>query len=117
MTVETKPQTLCMEPQASQDSDNEGSKVLDIESSVSKDSALSSRMDDFPEGGLAAWSTAFGSFLNGALKAKSRTTLFGVYEDFCTQYYLTNETSFAISSIGSFNAILGTSVSLIASSV
>jgi len=61
MTVETKPQNICTELQATQDSENEGSKVLDIESSISKDSALPSHLDEFPEGGLVAWSTAFGS--------------------------------------------------------
>jgi hypothetical protein len=61
MAIETKFQTLRMEAQATQDSDNEGSKVLDIESSVSKDSPFPSHLDDFPEGGLVAWLTAFGS--------------------------------------------------------
>ncbi|KAG2122861.1 major facilitator superfamily domain-containing protein [Suillus cothurnatus] len=116
MTVETKPQNICMELQATQDSENEGSKVLDIESSVSKDSALLSRLDEFPEGGLVAWSTAFGSFLI-LFCGWGYTSSFGVYEDFYTQYYLTNETSEAISSIGSFNTFLGTAVSLIAGSL
>jgi MFS family permease len=116
MTIETKFQTLRMEAQATQDLDNEGSKVLDIESSVSKDSPFPSHLDDFPEGGLVAWLTAFGSFLI-LFCGWGYTTSFGVYEDFYTQHYLTNETSFAISSIGSFNAFLGTSVSLIAGSL
>ncbi|KAG2039748.1 major facilitator superfamily domain-containing protein [Suillus americanus] len=102
---------LCAEPQ-----DNEGSKVLDIESSVSKDLTLPLRLDEFPEGGLVAWSTAFGSFLI-LFCGWGYTTSFGVYEDFYTQYYLINETSYAISSIGSFNAFLGTTVSLIAGSL
>lgn len=111
MAVEAKSQMPCVE-QATQDSD-EGSKVLDIESSVSKDSALPSHLDEFPEGGVAAWSTAFGSFLI-LFCGWGYTTSFGVYEDFYTQHYLTNQTPYAISSIGSFNAFLGTAVSLIA---
>ncbi|KAG2130615.1 major facilitator superfamily domain-containing protein [Suillus bovinus] len=116
MAVETKPQMLSTEPPTTQDSDNEGFKVLDIESSVSNDSVVPSRLDEFPEGGLAAWSTAFGSFLI-LFCGWGYTTSFGVYEDFYTQHYLTNETPFAISSIGSFNAFLGTAMSLVAGSL
>ncbi|KAG1768546.1 major facilitator superfamily domain-containing protein [Suillus occidentalis] len=111
MTVKVNLQTTCMD-QATQGSDD-GSKMLDIELSVSKDCAPPSHLDEFPEGGLVAWSTAFGSFLI-LFCGWGYTTSFGVYEDFYTQHYLTNESSYAISSIGSFNAFLGTAVSLIA---
>ncbi|KAG2049558.1 MFS general substrate transporter [Suillus hirtellus] len=107
---------LSTEPQATRDSDNEESKVPDVESSISKDSVLPSRLDEFPEGGLAAWSTAFGSFLI-LFCGWGYTTSFGVYQDFYTQHYLTNKTQFAISSIGSFNAFLGTAVSIVAGSL
>lgn len=59
MTVKVNLQTTCMD-QGTQGSD-EGSKVLDIELSLSKDCAPPSHLDEFPEGGLVAWSTAFGS--------------------------------------------------------
>ncbi|KAG2130760.1 major facilitator superfamily domain-containing protein [Suillus clintonianus] len=115
MAVETKPQTLFTEPRAAQEHKG-GSEELEVEYPVSKHSALLSDLQEFPEGGLAAWSTAFGSFLI-LFCGWGYTTSFGVYQDFYTQYYLTNETSFTISCIGSFNAFLGTAVSLIAGSL
>ncbi|KAG1834840.1 major facilitator superfamily domain-containing protein [Suillus variegatus] len=50
---------------------------------------------------------------DGALKLPSYIASFGVYQDFYTGNYLTNETSTAISFIGSINTFLGTSVSLV----
>ncbi|OAX32635.1 MFS general substrate transporter [Rhizopogon vinicolor AM-OR11-026] len=69
-------------------------------------------LDEFPEGGLEAWTTAFGAFLV-LFCGFGYVASFGVYQDFYTQYYLTHETSSNISWIGSFNTFLITSVSLI----
>ncbi|KAG1724549.1 major facilitator superfamily domain-containing protein [Suillus lakei] len=83
---------------------------------ASRDSDLPSSLHEFPEGGLAAWATAFGSFLV-MFCGFGYTSSFGVYQDFYAQYYLTNETSFAISWIGSLNAFLATAVGLISGSL
>ncbi|KAF8447578.1 MFS general substrate transporter [Boletus edulis BED1] len=67
----------------------------------------------FPEGGAAAWCTVIG----GALVQScgfGYTSSFGVYQDFYTLHYLTNESSSAISWIGSTNAFLATGVGIIA---
>ncbi|KAG2149283.1 major facilitator superfamily domain-containing protein [Suillus clintonianus] len=83
---------------------------------VAKDSDPSLRPHEFPEGGLAAWATTFGAFLV-QLCGFGYTTSFGVYQDFYTQHYLTNETSSAISWIGSLNTFLVTAVGLISGSL
>ncbi|RPD54175.1 MFS general substrate transporter [Lentinus tigrinus ALCF2SS1-7] len=60
---------------------------------------------DFPEGGLAAWLTVLGAFFIQAC-AFGYTTSFGVYQDYYARTYLSNESSSAISWIGSINAFL-----------
>ncbi|KAH7923706.1 MFS general substrate transporter [Leucogyrophana mollusca] len=60
---------------------------------------------DFPEGGLAGWATVFGAFLV-QICSYGYTISFGVYQDYYTQTYLTNESSSTISWIGSINAFL-----------
>ncbi|KAG2076074.1 MFS general substrate transporter [Suillus decipiens] len=95
--------------------DKEGSETLE-ESHLAKDSNLSSHPHEFPEGGLAAWMTTFGAFLI-QLCGFGYTTSFGVYQDFYTQHYLTNETSSAISWIGSLNTFLATAVGIISGSL
>ncbi|KAG2055978.1 MFS general substrate transporter [Suillus hirtellus] len=112
MAVETKPETLVAELWSAQEHKG-GSEELGVEYSLSKDSDLSVVLQEFPEGGLAAWSTAFGSFLI-LFCSWGYIASFGVYQDFYTGNYLANETSFAISFIGSINTFLGTSVSLVA---
>ncbi|KAG1731655.1 MFS general substrate transporter [Suillus paluster] len=68
------------------------------------------------EGGRIAWATAFGSFLV-QFCGLGYTTSFGIYQDFYTQHYLTNETSSAISWIGSLNAFLIDAVGLVSGSL
>ncbi|KAG1858814.1 hypothetical protein F4604DRAFT_1906185 [Suillus subluteus] len=99
-----------------------GSEELGVEYPVSEESDLPLVVQEFPEGGLAAWSTAFGSFLI-LFCSLGYTSSFGVYrgiaehENFYTEHYLTHETSFAISFIGSFNGFLGSTLSLISGSL
>ncbi|KIK39965.1 hypothetical protein CY34DRAFT_56231, partial [Suillus luteus UH-Slu-Lm8-n1] len=71
---------------------------------------------EFPEGDLAAWATAFGAFLI-QFCGFGYTASFGVYQDFYTQHYLINETSSAISWIGSTNAFLMTAMGLVSGSL
>ncbi|KAG1837692.1 major facilitator superfamily domain-containing protein [Suillus subalutaceus] len=111
MPSESEPQMLYTAPQQ----DKEGSETLEG-SNFAKDSNLSSHPHEFPEGGLAAWMTTFGAFLI-QLCGFGYTTSFGVYQDFYTQHYLTNETSSAISWIGSLNTFLVTAVGLISGSL
>ncbi|KAH7915198.1 major facilitator superfamily domain-containing protein [Hygrophoropsis aurantiaca] len=68
---------------------------------------------DVPEGGYAAWSTAFGAFLI-QFCAFGYVSSFGVYQDYFVQKYLVNESSSAISWIGSVNAFLIVAGGLIA---
>ncbi|KAG2133321.1 major facilitator superfamily domain-containing protein [Suillus clintonianus] len=75
-----------------------------------------SPLHEFPEGGLEAWATAFGAFLV-MFCGGGYTASFGVYQDFYTQHYLTNETSSAISWIGSLNAFLIAAVGLVSGSL
>ncbi|KAG2058342.1 hypothetical protein BDR06DRAFT_968799 [Suillus hirtellus] len=81
--------------------DKECSETLEV-CHISNNRDLPSSLHEFSEGGLAGWATAFGSYI----------TSFGVYqgiaadEHFYTQHYLTNETSSAISWIGSTTAFL-----------
>ncbi|KAG2359616.1 hypothetical protein BDR07DRAFT_1378578 [Suillus spraguei] len=72
---------------------------------ITKDWDPPSDPQEFPEGGLVGWITAFGSFLV-QFCGFGYTASFGVYQDFYAQHYLTNETSSAISWIGSTNAFL-----------
>ncbi|KDR72268.1 hypothetical protein GALMADRAFT_253094 [Galerina marginata CBS 339.88] len=67
----------------------------------------------FPEGGLSAWSTAFGAFLI-QFCAFGYTTSFGVYQDYYVRVHLTNESASAISWIGSVNGFLVVGASLLA---
>ncbi|KAI0708179.1 major facilitator superfamily domain-containing protein [Cerioporus squamosus] len=60
---------------------------------------------EFPEGGPTAWLTVLGAFFVQAC-AFGYTTSFGVYQDFYARTYLSNESSSAISWIGSINAFL-----------
>ncbi|KAH0827063.1 MFS general substrate transporter [Lanmaoa asiatica] len=67
----------------------------------------------FPEGGTAAWCTVIGAVLV-QFCGFGYTSSFGVYQDFYTLRYLTNESTSAISWIGSINAFLGTGFGLVA---
>ncbi|KAG1796829.1 major facilitator superfamily domain-containing protein [Suillus plorans] len=98
-------------PYTAPQQDKEGSETLEGSHSA-KDSDLFSHPHEFPEGGLAAWMTIFGAFL-AQLCGIGYTMSFGVYQDFYTQHYLTNETSSAISWIGSLNTFLVTAVGLV----
>jgi len=70
-------------------------------------------LGQFPEGGTAAWCTVVGAVLVH-LCCFGYTMSFGVYQDFYTLHYLTNESSSAISWIGSVNAFLATSFGIVA---
>ncbi|KAG2348595.1 MFS general substrate transporter [Suillus weaverae] len=111
MPSESEPRMLYTPPQQ----DKEGSETLEG-LHFANDSNLSSHPHEFPEGGLAAWTTTFGAFLIQSC-GFGYTTSFGVYQDFYTQHYLTNETSSAISWIGSLNTFLVTAVGLISGSL
>ncbi|KAI0633743.1 MFS general substrate transporter [Trametes polyzona] len=60
---------------------------------------------DVPEGGAAAWTTVAGAFLV-QMCGFGYTGSFGVYQDFYTRVYLNEQSSSAISWIGSLNAFL-----------
>ncbi|KAI9068325.1 MFS general substrate transporter [Trametes sanguinea] len=60
---------------------------------------------DFPEGGWAGWLTVAGAFLI-QMTGFGYTGSFGVYQDYYTRVYLSNQSSSAISWIGSINAYL-----------
>ncbi|KAI0737623.1 MFS general substrate transporter [Daedaleopsis nitida] len=77
-------------------------KAQSVSPPVRKDNAVD---NDFPEGGLAAWSTLVGAFLV-QICAFGYTTSFGVYEDYYKRVYLSHESSSAISWIGSINSFL-----------
>ncbi|KAG1837278.1 major facilitator superfamily domain-containing protein [Suillus subalutaceus] len=89
MVAESELRTVHTEGAAFQD-DKEGSETLEA-CRVSKDWDPPSSPDECPEGGLAAWATAFGAFLV-QFCGFGYTDSFGVYQDFYTQHYLTNET-------------------------
>ncbi|KAG1888573.1 major facilitator superfamily domain-containing protein [Suillus subluteus] len=110
MVAESELRTVHAEGAAFQE-DKEGSETSEA-CRVSKDLDNPSNPDEFPEGGLAAWATAFGAFLV-QFCGFGYTASFGVYQDFYTQHYLTNETSSAISWIGSTSAFLITSLGLV----
>lgn len=115
MASESEPQTL--HTAAPYHEDKQGSETL-VEAAypVTKDSDPPSLSDEFPEGGLAAWTTVFGSFLV-QFCGFGYATSFGVYQDFYTQHYLTKQTSSAISWIGSLNMFLVTSIGLVSGSL
>ncbi|KAG1731650.1 major facilitator superfamily domain-containing protein [Suillus paluster] len=78
----------------------------------SSESSTSSTESEPLDGGRRAWATAFGSFLvqfcgYGYLNS------FGVYEDFYTRIYLTNQPPSAISWIGALNSFLVANLTLI----
>ncbi|KAG2140762.1 major facilitator superfamily domain-containing protein [Suillus cothurnatus] len=114
MASESEPQTLYTG--APFHKDGQGSETLVEAYPVTKDSDPPSLSDEFPEGGLAAWSTVFGSFLV-QFSGYGYATSFGVYQDFYTQHYLTKQTSSAISWIGSLNMFLLTAVGLVSGSL
>ncbi|KAG2118698.1 major facilitator superfamily domain-containing protein [Suillus discolor] len=87
--------------------DKEGPEISEARR-VSKHWDPPSSPHEFSEGGLAGWATAFGA---------SFVASFGVYQDFYTQHYLTNETSSAISWIGSTSASLLMLVGLVSGSL
>ncbi|KAJ7066197.1 major facilitator superfamily domain-containing protein [Mycena amicta] len=66
----------------------------------------------YPEGGGVAWLTVLGAFLIN-FASLGYTTAFGVYQDFYVRDYLSQSSPSSISWIGSINALLGASLSLI----
>ncbi|KAG2359030.1 major facilitator superfamily domain-containing protein [Suillus spraguei] len=106
MTATSELRTVHTEGAAFED-DKEGSETLEA-CRVPKDGHPSSSPHEFPEGGLAAWATAFGAFLVQFCGVGCIASF-----DFYTQHYLTNETSSAISWIGSTSSFLMTTVGLI----
>ncbi|KAG1840767.1 major facilitator superfamily domain-containing protein [Suillus tomentosus] len=100
---------------ASLQDDKEGPEILEA-CRVSKRWDSSSSPHEFSEGGLAGWATAFGAFLV-QFCGFGYITSFGVYQDFYTRHYLTNETPSAISWIGSTTGSLLMLVSLVAGSL
>ncbi|KIK34646.1 hypothetical protein CY34DRAFT_625339 [Suillus luteus UH-Slu-Lm8-n1] len=113
MASESEPQTLHT---GAPYEDKPGSETLVDAYPVTKDSDPPSLSDEFPEGGLVAWTTVFGSFLV-QFCGFGYATSFGVYQDFYTQHYLTKQTSSAISWIGSLNMFLVTSIGLLSGSL
>ncbi|KAI9573061.1 major facilitator superfamily domain-containing protein [Boletus coccyginus] len=64
---------------------------------------------ELPEGGMEAWRTVFGAFL-AQFCGFGYTNSFGVYQAFYAEQYLQNESSSAISWIGSLVAFLATAM-------
>ncbi|KAE9387169.1 MFS general substrate transporter [Gymnopus androsaceus JB14] len=81
--------------------------VVNGESNTSRDSekTTASTFEDVPEGGFAGWATVLGAFLI-QFCGFGYTASFGVFQDFYTQVYITNESSSAISWIGGINAFM-----------
>ncbi|KAG1903318.1 major facilitator superfamily domain-containing protein [Suillus fuscotomentosus] len=100
---------------ASLQDDKDGPEILEA-CRVSKRWDSPSSPHEFSEGGWAGWATAFGAFLL-QFCGFGYITSFGVYQDFYTQHYLTNETSSAISWIGSTSVSLLLFMSLVAGSL
>ncbi|KAG1887487.1 major facilitator superfamily domain-containing protein [Suillus fuscotomentosus] len=100
---------------ASLQEDKEDPEILEA-CRVSKHWDPPSSPHEFSEGGSAGWATAFGAFLV-QFCGFGYITSFGVYQDFYTQHYLTNETSSAISWIGSASASLLMLVGLVSGSL
>ncbi|KAG1840778.1 major facilitator superfamily domain-containing protein [Suillus tomentosus] len=112
MAAESEPRTVHTKETSLQE--EKGCPVTSDVCQVTKD--WPSNPHEFVEGGLTGWATAFGAFLVqfcGVGYAAS----FGVYQDFYTQHYLTNETSSAISWIGSTSAFLLLTVGLVSGSL
>ncbi|KAG1768754.1 major facilitator superfamily domain-containing protein [Suillus placidus] len=114
MTFKSEPLTVHTEGAALQE-DKEHLETLEA-CQVAKDLDPPPSLHEFPEGGLAAWATVFGAFLV-QFCGLGYTASFGVYQDFYTQHYLTNETSSAISWIGSTSAFLLMTVGLVSGSL
>ncbi|KAH9858585.1 MFS general substrate transporter [Lenzites betulinus] len=70
-------------------------------------------VDVIPDGGMAAWTTVAGAFLC-QMCGFGYTGAFGVYQDYYTRVYLSNDSSSAVSWIGSLNAFIMISSGLIA---
>ncbi|KAG2359028.1 MFS general substrate transporter [Suillus spraguei] len=111
MAAKSELQTVHTEGATFQE-DKEGLETLEA-CRVSNDRDPSSSPHEFPEGGRAAWTTAFGVFLV-QFCGYGYMTSFGVYQDFYTRHYLTNETASAISWIGSTGAFLMNVTGLVA---
>ncbi|KAF7323715.1 MFS general substrate transporter [Mycena kentingensis (nom. inval.)] len=67
---------------------------------------------EFPEGGTRAWLTVLGAFCINFC-GFGYATAFGVYQDYYVREYLSESSPSAISWIGSLNALLGVSMSLV----
>ncbi|KAG0698062.1 MFS general substrate transporter [Suillus ampliporus] len=67
---------------------------------------------DPPDGGFRAWATAFGCFLI-QFCGFGYVSSFGVYQDFYTRIYLTNQSPSAISWIGALTSFLADNITLI----
>ncbi|KAG2359035.1 major facilitator superfamily domain-containing protein [Suillus spraguei] len=76
------------------------------------DSSPLSSESDPPDGGFWAWATAFGCFLI-QFCGFGYVSSFGVYQDFYTRIYLTNQPPFAISWIGALTSFLADNITLI----
>ncbi|RDB15653.1 Riboflavin transporter MCH5 [Hypsizygus marmoreus] len=93
--METKVETMVVVPL-----DGEKSGGSTIERSQQEN-----HEEEFQEGGLVGWATVAGAFIV-QFCGFGYTTSFGVYQDFYTRIYITNESPSAISWIGSVNAFL-----------
>ncbi|KAG2133304.1 major facilitator superfamily domain-containing protein [Suillus clintonianus] len=112
--IDSEHQTLHTE-RASLPGDKEHSETSEG-SKVANDQDPPSPPHEFPEGGLEAWATAFGAFLV-QFCGFGYSASFGVFQDFYTQHYLTNETSSALSWIGSLSVFLTTAMGLVSGSL
>ncbi|KAG1789782.1 major facilitator superfamily domain-containing protein [Suillus plorans] len=111
MAIESEPRTVYAEETRLQE--DKGHPEIFEECQATKDWDAPSDPPEFPEGGWAGWATAVGAFLV-QFCGIGYTASFGVYQDFYTQHYLINETSSAISWIGSTTAFLDLTVGLVA---
>ncbi|KAG1768740.1 major facilitator superfamily domain-containing protein [Suillus placidus] len=87
-------------------------KLEELGRKQSSDSPTLCSESDPPDGGRLAWATAFGSFLI-QFCGFGYLTSFGVYQDFYTRIYLTNELPSTISWIGALSSFLAASSTLI----
>ncbi|KAG2152564.1 MFS general substrate transporter [Suillus bovinus] len=67
---------------------------------------------DPPDGGLVAWTTAFGCFLM-QIGGHGYSNSFGVYQDFYTRIYLTDQSPSTISWIAALSSFITSSLTLI----